>query len=404
MQRLKKIGCVLLSAFVLTWAVPQYQVEAATASQLQAKRKALSKDTEKAMKALKNLESQKLSVQEEMDTVDKAMSSLQAEMDAAKADLESINAALEKSRKDLEEATTKRDQQFDLLGKRLKYLQQKGSSGYLEILLEAEGFQDLFLRMHYVNDIMEYDREILDELQAIQKTIQEKTKQIEEEQKAQKELVKLYDEKYAEMEKVLEEKKAKIAAYKKDMNKYQQLIDANKKADQEVLNQLARQQSPSGSSRHQVSIQHDDTVYPTGSGSMGWPVPSRSASSSSLSSGFVNRRNPVTGRQESHSGYDIPAGYGAAIVAAESGTVTYAGWMNGYGNTVMIDHGNGLSTLYGHNSSLTVSKGQTVQRGQTIAKCGSTGMSTGNHCHFSVLQNGAYVNPASYLGVPNINR
>ncbi len=403
MQNLKRIGCVLLSAFVLTCAVPQYHVEATTRAQLEAKRKSLSKDTDKALKAIKNLESQKLSVQEEMDAVDKAMSSLQAEMDAAQADLESINAALEKSRKDLEEATTKRDQQFDLLGKRLKYLQQKGSSGYLEILLEAEGFQDLFLRMHYVNDIMAYDRELLDELQAIQKTIQEKTEQIQEEQKAQKELVALYNEKYASMEKVLDEKKARIAAYKKDMDKYQQLIDANQKADQEVLNQLARQQSR-GSSRHQVSMQKDNTVYPTGNGSMGWPVPSRGASSSSLSSGFVQRRNPVTGRRESHSGYDIPASYGAAIVAAESGTVTYAGWMNGYGNTVMISHGNGTSTLYGHNSSLTVSKGQSVQRGQTIAKCGSTGMSTGNHCHFSVLQNGAYVNPESYLGVPNINR
>lgn len=168
------------------------------------------------------------------------------------------------------------------------------------------------------------------------------------------------------------------------------MVEANKKADRAVLNEIAKQQEST-------------TVYYTGSGSLGWPVPSRSASSSSLSSGFVQRANPVSGRWESHSGYDIPAAYGAPIVAAEGGVVTYAGWMNGYGYTVMISHGGGLTTLYGHNSSLTVSKGQTVSRGQTIAKCGSTGNSTGNHCHFSVLVNGSYVNPASYLGVPNVS-
>ncbi|MPN40670.1 Murein hydrolase activator EnvC [bioreactor metagenome] len=75
--------------------------------------------------------------------------------------------------------------------------------------------------------------------------------------------------------------------------------------------------------------------------------------------------------------------------------------MNGYGNTVMINHGNGLVTLYGHNSSLTVSKGDVVSRGEQIAKVGSTGNSTGNHCHFEVRANGGHVNPEAYLGVPN---
>ena len=102
-------------------------------------------------------------------------------------------------------------------------------------------------------------------------------------------------------------------------------------------------------------------------------------------------------RDRSHSGLDIPAPYGTAIVAAEAGKVTYSGWMNGYGNTIIIDHGGGLSTLYGHNSSLVARVGQVVSRGQTVAKCGSTGWSTGNHCHFSVLKNGAYVNPRNYL-------
>ena len=395
----KKIMCVLLSTFILTAVIPDsHLVYAKTVKELQAERKELSKKTEEALAAIDDLKDKKLSLEEELNTMDQAMNSIQAELDKAEADLAAITASLEQCQKDLEEATKKRDDQFELLGKRMKYLQQKGAAGYLEILLDAQSFSDLFLRMQYVNDIMAYDKQMLDELQEIQNTISEKKTQIEEEKSSgaytednmQEEIVADYNEKMASMQEVVNEKKALIASYENDVDKYEQLVEANKKADQAVLNEIAKQQEST-------------TVYYTGSGSLGWPVPSRSASSSSLSSGFVQRANPVSGRWESHSGYDIPAAYGAPIVAAEGGVVTYAGWMNGYGYTVMISHGGGLTTLYGHNSSLTVSKGQTVSRGQTIAKCGSTGNSTGNHCHFSVLVNGSYVNPASYLGVPNVS-
>lgn len=388
----KKVFCMLLSAAILACSVPS--AYAKSVSELEKERKALARESENALEEIKNLKSKKLSVAEEMEKMDKAMNSLQQEMNIAQEELDRLKASLKKSQDELAEATKKREEQFELLGKRLKYLQQKGAEGYLEILLEAEGFSDLFLRLQYVNDIMEYDKQLLDELQKTQELIAEKTKQIEEDKVAQEKVVKEYNEKYASMEKVLAEKKALVASYEKDVNKYEQLIEANKKADQAVLSELARQQRSVDTSSQQV--------YYTGGGSLGWPVPARAASSSSLSSGFVRRTNPVTGRSESHSGYDIPAPYGSAIVAAEGGTVTYAGWMNGYGNTVMINHGGGVTTLYGHNSSLTVSKGQKVSRGQTIAKCGSTGMSTGNHCHFSVLQNGSYVNPEPYLGVPNV--
>ncbi|HIY04871.1 MAG TPA: peptidoglycan DD-metalloendopeptidase family protein [Candidatus Anaerotignum merdipullorum] len=387
----KKIACAFLALVFVACAIPDVQpVYAKSISELQEERQELAKKTQEAMEAIEDLESKQLSVEEEMNTLDQAMSSIQAELDAAEADLETITESLEQSEKELAEATEKRDEQFDLLGKRMKYLQQKGAAGYLEILLDAESFSDLFLRMQYVNDIMEYDKQMLDELQAIQDEIAEKTEEIKVEQEAQEQVVAEYNEKMESMNAVLDEKKALIASYQNDVSKYEQMIAANERADQEVLRQIAQQQESS-------------TVYYTGSGTLGWPVPSRSASSSSLSSGYVNRTNPITGRAESHSGYDIPAAYGAAIVAAESGVVTYSGWMNGYGNTVMISHGGGLTTLYAHNSSLTVSVGENVTRGQTIARCGSTGMSTGNHCHFSVLVNGSYVNPASYLGVANVS-
>lgn len=389
MKNIKKYLCAALAAVVALCAVPTYSTSAATISELQQKRKNLASSTQNAKKEIENIKNKQLSAEQEMEAMDKVLNSIQAELDAAVEDLDILTAQLEAAEAELAEATEKRDEQFELLGSRMRFLQQKGSSGYLEILFEAESFSDLFLRMQYVNDIMGYDKEILDELQKTQEIIQTKTDEIAANHAEQETVVKLQEEKLAEQQEIVDEKKALVASYQKDVKKYEQMIAANEKADREVLNQIARQSSSS-------------TVYYTGNGSLGWPVPSKSASSSSLSSGFVSRKSPITGKWESHSGYDIPASYGSAIVAAEAGKVTYSGWMNGYGYTIMIDHGGGLTTLYGHNSSLVAKKGQIVSRGQTVAKCGSTGWSTGNHCHFSVLKNGAYVNPEPYLGVKNV--
>lgn len=390
MKNIKKYLCAALAAVVAFCAVPTYSTNAATISELQQKRQNLASSTQNAKKEIENIKNKQLSAEQEMEAMDKVLNSIQAELDAAVEDLDILTAQLEAAEAELAEATEKRDEQFELLGSRMRFLQQKGSSGYLEILFEAESFSDLFLRMQYVNDIMGYDKEILDELQKTQEIIQTKTDEIAANHAEQETVVKLQEEKVAEQQEIVDEKKALVASYQNDVKKYEQMIAANEKADREVLNQIAKQSSSS-------------TVYYTGNGSLGWPVPSRSASSSSLSSGFVSRKSPITGKWESHSGYDIPASYGAAIVAAEAGKVTYSGWMNGYGYTIMIDHGGGLTTLYGHNSSLVVKVGQIVSRGQTIAKCGSTGWSTGNHCHFSVLKNGAYVNPEPYLGVKNVS-
>lgn len=383
MNKFKKFVCAALVVAVSVCAVPVYHAEAASISQLQQKRQNLASSTKKAKQEIENIKSKKLSAEQEMAAMDKVLTSIQAELDEATEDLNILIKQLEEAKKALQEATEKRDAQFELLGSRMRFLQQKGSSGYLEILFDAQSFSDLFLRMQYVNDIMGYDKEILQELEKIQKTIEKKKKEIEKNKTEQEEVVKLQKEKLAEQQEIVNEKKALVASYQKDLSKYEQMVAANEKADREVLNQIARQQSQSSSS----------TVYYTGNGSLGWPVPGRTY----VSSGFVTRTSPITGKRESHSGLDIPAAYGAAIVAAEAGKVTYSGWMNGYGNTIIIDHGGGLSTLYGHNSSLVAKVGQVVSRGQTVAKCGSTGWSTGNHCHFSVLKNGAYVNPNNYL-------
>ena len=127
----------------------------------------------------------------------------------------------------------------------------------------------------------------------------------------------------------------------------------------------------------------------------GWKWPSLTHL---ITSPFGNRKSPGGIGTTNHSGIDIGAAFGTPVLASKGGTVTRAGWAGGYGNLVQIDHGNGWSTLYGHNSAILVSAGQRVRQGQTIALVGSTGRSTGPHIHFGMQHNGSFVNPLSYLG------
>ncbi len=130
-----------------------------------------------------------------------------------------------------------------------------------------------------------------------------------------------------------------------------------------------------------------------GGGTFTWPVPGWYR----ISSEYGPRTSPIFGKTEFHTGIDIPAAYGESVLAAADGTVITAGWVRGFGNTVIISHGSGLSTLYGHNSSVTVSVGQSVRKGDVVAKIGSTGYSTGNHLHFEVRLNNSHTNPWAYL-------
>lgn len=122
-----------------------------------------------------------------------------------------------------------------------------------------------------------------------------------------------------------------------------------------------------------------------------------SPSNGYISSPFGWRSHPLLGRRRLHTGIDFAAGYGSTIRAADSGTVIYSAWYGGYGKTVIINHGKGITTLYGHSSKLYVEAGQSVKRGQAISAVGSTGLSTGPHLHFEVRKNGTPVNPANYL-------
>ena len=226
--------------------------------------------------------------------------------------------------------------------------------------------------------IMKHDVNLFSEIKAERELILNKKAELENDKQAIQVLEQAAEEKKAVVELRKQERKELLdnAVSERDSAEqaYQELLQTSRQIEQMIR---ASQGHTSGA------------VQSTGR--MIWPL------NGPITSPYGWRTHPIFGTARYHSGIDIGADYGENISAADSGTVIFAGWMGGYGYAVIIDHGGGISSLYGHNSELTVSEGQQVRQGQVIALAGSTGYSTGPHCHFEVRQNGEPVDPSGYL-------
>lgn len=279
---------------------------------------------------------------------------------------------LDQLKKDLAEAKEKVDTQNKELGGRLRNMYKNGSVGFLDVLMNSSSFSEFLTNVDLVEKIYASDKNVLEELQAAHDEIEKKEKKVE---KLTIELKESKETASDEMATVEAEKK-KIAA---DNKKNAAMLDDLESEAAQVAAKLAQSGSNSNSSTY------------TG-GVFAWPVPS----SHYISSEYGWRICPFHGR-EFHGAIDIAASSGSAVIASAGGQVISAGWNGGFGYSVQVDHGGGMVTMYNHCSSLLVSRGQSVSRGQTIAKVGSTGSSTGPHLDYRVFKNGSTVNPHSYL-------
>lgn len=317
--------------------------------------------------------------------------------------LDTTRDELERTTAELKEAEELRENHYEALKKRLRYIHESGNVGYIQVLFNSKSIGDFLNRAEYVNDIVLYDQNMYARLEEIEVSISDKRDLIEQQLREIEVLAMQEEEKILELEQAKDARTRVMEDIESDESKYNQMVamlseesDAigkKIKQAQEEAEKQARAAAAAAAARKAQNYSSGTGVPP--SGQFSWPVPGYY----NLSSGYKNRVSPITGRPEFHTGIDIPAPRGTSIVAAEAGTVILAGSNGGYGICVVIDHGNGVSTLYGHNSSLLVSVGDRVSKGQTIAKCGSTGMSTGNHCHFEVRINGSPTSPGGYVGL-----
>ena len=370
----KKAVAALLSAVYLMTLAPLAQAET-----LEEQRDAHIEKAEQAQKKKNEIESrieglseEKRAVDEAADEATKAYKDVRKELDATEKRIDENEDKLKVLNKDF---AVKRDQ----LAKRVRDIYINGQINYLDVLFGAKDFQDFFTRMDLLKRVIQQDYDLVQVVFAEKTAIETSQKELEQDKTAKEKLVASAADRKKEAEKKQAAKQAIIDKMETDRATQERIINENLAASKEV-EQMIR------NSRYQPA-----SPALSGGGALNWPL------GGPITSPFGWRVHPITGASRFHSGIDIGGDYGDTIHAAGAGIVSYAGWISGYGYAVIIDHGGGISTLYGHNQALLVSEGQSVSQGQAIAECGSTGNSTGPHCHFEVRVDGEPVDPMGYL-------
>ena len=414
--------------------------DAASVSQLQKQSSAFKNKISSVQSQINSTKQQKASTQSEIQELDRQLASVQAEITHHNTKIQETTANLNKSQQELKEAIATREAHYNTLKKRIRVMYEYGNSGYLEALLSSDNFSDFITRLEYTNKLVEYDNKVLkdythsEEVIATNvKTIAKDKKQIEDMKAEQAKKQQILDNNIARKNQIVKQLDSNQSTYEAQIADLQQqdanvqaLIQkaeaeareaaaAKAKADAAAKAKAAAQAAKaksSSSSRTKSSTRSKSSSYNTGSSNTSggsssatvyssngkhyqYPIPAYNGYKPN--SGYGYRSSPIAGGTEFHTGVDLKATLNTDVIAAESGTVIYAGWRGGYGKCVIIDHGGGYSTLYAHNNVLKVSVGQTVQRGQVIAGAGTTGYSTGVHSHFEVRINGQHTNPTGYI-------
>lgn len=379
MRRLKSGLAVCLALVLLIGVI--FPVYADNIQEQQRKLQDVNRQIDQQRSSVNQARQKEKNVMGQISDLDKNINKTQAQIKSIDDRIAYLKENIEKVEEDIMASEEALAEQSDILGKRLVFIYEKGGDvSYLEVLLAATDIKDFLTRYDLLNIIVEQDVELIKSINKEKKELSLKKCDLEIKQK---ELISIQAEQMGQKE-ILD-------SQKQDKQKLLGSVRQEKAVFERALNELEQE------SRQLESIirqyQSGNNSPQAGTGTYTWPTPS----CTKVTSPYGMRYHPTLKQNRMHQGIDIGASMGATIVAADSGTVIFAGWMSGYGQVIIVDHGGGLSTLYAHQSSFLVSKGATVSKGQAIGKVGSTGWSTGPHLHFEVRINGTPTNPTAYV-------
>ena len=423
MKYQKTVQCMAAAALCAALCISRPLSVLATSQGLKAaqeQKSALEAEKKKTQETLKELQGLKSNTQQYVKKLDANLTSLEAELTSLSDQIDKKEVEIKKTGEELEAAKETEQAQYESMKLRIQYMYERRETSFLDLLMQSESVTQLLGRAEYVNEISKYDRKMLVAYGEAKDAVAQKEATLKEEQEKLMALEDSTKAKRASVEELLADKQSELSSYNSKISTAQSQIagfEADIQAQEEKMKQIeaeikrkeeeARKKAEEERKKAEEAAKKaaqakNKTTSPTkqtyetkslGNIKFQWPCPS----SSRITSGFGARSSPTEGASSNHKGIDISAPTGAAIVAAADGTVVISTYSSSAGNYIMIDHGGGVSTVYMHCSQLLVSQGATVKKGQTIAKVGSTGYSTGSHLHFGIRSGGVYVNPRSYV-------
>lgn len=344
------------------------------------------------------LEAQKSTAEAEEAALAEQLNTLITEIEQTTAKIEEKSEEIAVKEVELMQAQIDENDQYESMKKRIKYMYENGNTQFIEILFESKSISDLLNNAEYITQISEYDRDMLEEFKAIVKQVDEQKTTLEGERAELEALETQLQEKQTEISVLMEEKAEEISRLETAIGENAAKLKAlqEEAARQEAARKAALEAAQANNSNNGTSGSSPGASWVSnGGGRLSTPC------NGYVSSEFGGRNSPGGIGSTNHKGRDYAAGYGSGIYAAASGTVTTVvhnyNTNMGRGAYVVINHGNGLSTVYQHCSSIYVSEGQSVSVGQNIAAVGTSGASTGPHLHFEVWVNGTPVDPRGYL-------
>ena len=356
---------------------------------------------QQAQEKLNNVQDAKSQALQEIQKIQESIEKVENEISSLNTKIEELTTSISEKAEEIETKQKEYERKEDILKQRMVVLYEAGQTSYLEVLLTSKSITDFISKYYLMSEIAEADSEVLNEIEKTKNEIQEAKQKMEQEKE---ELDSAKEEKTKKNKELLSrknEKQSKVDSLTEEEKKLQNEIDEyeNTKRRIEAIEAEARrkaqleQQNASSNLSGSSSVSETGSSSVKGTGQLTWPVPGYT----SITSYYGYRIHPIYGIYKLHNGIDVGAPGGAQFVAADSGTVILAEYYGGYGNCVVIDHGNGMFTRYAHGTSILVSAGQKVTRGTPVLTVGSTGLSTGNHAHFEVSINGSTVDPLNYL-------
>lgn len=375
----KKIILIILIAIFLLVAICTITV-ATDLQDLQNRKNELQTQISDANSEINDIQIELTENLEQLNNLNEKIFEYEDQVKVLEANLSEIQVDVDEVTKKLDNIKLDYNLQRQVLEKRLVALYEAGQTRYLDVLLSSSSISEFISNYYLISEVASYDEELLDNIEREKNSIQT----IQETLNQKKENLKL----------IIKSKETTTIALENSKILKNTYIAKLTNQEKETQSKIDAFQAEMNSIENQIEV---STTGKVGEdyvgGELAWPAPGYTT----ITSTFGMRYHPIFKVYRMHTGTDIGMPTGAYIVAANDGVVTKAYYTTGYGNMVMIDHGGGVSTVYGHGSEILVQAGQEVKRGETIMKAGSTGWSTGPHLHFEVRLNGKYVDPLPYI-------